>query len=120
MAFTGVATTKLVADGIVRITGLSLAAGATGTISLSVGTGQVKCPAEVIFKPYVAADGGTVGSVDAIDVSVKSADAGAPSAVSVSVVKSGGPDAASFLATLQNQNSGSASANLEIYLKIHS
>lgn len=118
MAFTGVATIKLVSDGIVRITGLSLAGGATGTISLSAGAGAVKCPANVEFKPYVASDGTTVGAQDAIDVSVKTADATGPSAVNVSVAKTG-DTAAAFLATLTNQNAGSSSSNLEIYVKFH-
>lgn len=117
MAFTGVATVKLVSDNIVRITGLSLAAGASGTISLFQGAGQVVCPKNVEFTPYVAG-GSTVGAQDAIDVTVKSADVGAPSAVSVSVTKAG-DTAAAFLATLTNQNAGSASANLEIYVKFH-
>lgn len=118
MAFTGVAVIKQIADGEVRITGLSLAGGASGTISLNVGAGDVKTPAGVQFQEYVANDA-TVGAQDAIDVSVKPADAGAPSSVGVSVVKTG-DTAAAFLATLKNQNAASSTANLEIYVKIHS
>lgn len=118
MAFTGVAVIKQVADNMVRITGLSLAGGAAGTISLNAGAGQVKCPANFEFTPYTIA-GSTVTSADAIDVSVKTADLAGPSAVNVAVTKAG-TVASDFLATLTNLNSGSSSGNLEIYVKFHS
>lgn len=118
MAFTGVATVKLVADGIVRITGVSLAGGAAGTISFSAGTGQVTCPANCEVGAYVASDKGSVPLSDSVDVSVKSADAAAPSGINVSVVKTGATPAL-FLATLTNQNAASSTGSLEIYVKFH-
>ena len=119
MAFTGVATVKLVADNIVRITGLSLAGGASGTISYSPGTGQVKLPANVEAGKYVTSDGATCNVADSTDVSAKCSDAAAPSSVAVSVVKTG-TTTSDFLATLQNQNSASSTGGLEIYVKFHS
>lgn len=118
MAFTGAATIKLVSDGIVRITGVSLAAGASGTISLSAGAGDVKCPANVEFQPYKASDGSTVGADDAVDVTVKAANASATPSANPGVTKTG-TTAAAFLATITNNNQGSATSGLEIYVKFH-
>lgn len=119
MAFTGVATIKQIADGITRITGLSLAGGAAGTISLNAGAGQVKCPLNFEAGAYKMSDQSSVPLSDSMDVTVKSADPAAPSSVTVSVQKAG-VNPADFLATLTNQNAASASGNLEIYVKFHS
>jgi hypothetical protein len=117
MAFTGTAVVKQIADGIVRITGLSLAAGAAGTISLSGGNGAVKCPAGFQPGEYVYG-GATIGLDDSIDVTALPAAVGVATAIPVSVVKTAqGPTA--WLATITNTHGTTATPNLEIYVKFH-
>lgn len=112
MAFTGVATVKQVSDRMFRVTGVSLAFGASGTISFSEGAGDVVFEAPA-WQPYES-----VALEDAIEVSVNtSTDVGA--AVPI-VVEKAGTTHADFLITLTNAldeitNSGS----LEIYLELH-
>jgi len=118
MAFTGTATVKLVADNMVRITGLSLAAGAQGTISFAAGSGQVKLPANVEYMAYKVSDGTTVQASDSVDVGSKLADStfGAVAPIAITKVGVGATD---FLATLTNQSLASATGQLEIYVKFH-
>jgi hypothetical protein len=120
MAFTGSATIQIIADGIARITGLSLAAGAAGTISLSAGSGQVLLPAYFKAAPYVAEpSAGTVPTSASIDVTAKASDASTPLGGDARVTKVGN-GVTDFLATLTNMNLASATASLEIYVKFHS
>lgn len=116
MAFTGVATIVQVSDGICRITGLSLAAAAAGTISLSGGTGQQKLPAAFAPQNYQF-DGVTVSFADALEVSVQNngVEAHAPE---IHLTKTGtGPT--DWVATITNDDGANATPNLEIYVKFH-
>ncbi len=122
MAFTGTAVFEQISDSIVRVTGLSLAAGASGTIGLSTRTtpGEKSLPAG--FKPQPAKyDGHAVGLIAAIDVTVKpNGTGGILVAVPVNVVKTGDTPQ-TWLVTLTNPTSGPGSATngLEIFVKFH-
>src|SRR6185295_11596627 len=102
MAFTGSATIIPISDRIVRITGLSLAAGASGTIGLftASGTPGVKTPQS--FQPAVYEYNTTsVGLQSSIQVTTQPAAIGVATAVPITVVKSGTTNV-DFLATLTN------------------
>ncbi len=120
MAFTGVAVVKQVAENVVRITGLSLAGAAAGTISLHKGTGQVVLPRDCDqWAPYD--DKFSTGKVemdDAVQVYINRAGVEAV-AVPVQQVKTGGSDPTTFLITLTNSTAGTATAALEIYVRFH-
>lgn len=116
MAFTGSATVKQVTQNMVRITGLSLAAAAAGTIGLHGDSGAgVQLPDSFNPKPYDAF-GGTVSLADSLEVDLWQAGAGAV-AIPVIVAKGGSP----FRITLTNATSGpgAASPALEIYIHFH-
>lgn len=119
MAFTGTATITQISDSIVRITGLSLAAGASGTIGLFPATGTApgaKTPQA--FQPAVYEYGATsVALSDSIDVTTKPAATGVATAIPISVVKSG-TTTADWRATLTN-TSATDSPALEIYVRFH-
>lgn len=116
MAFTGVASVKQITDGLFRITGLSLAAGATGTIGLRTGgAGEVDLPTN--WDRYNNALGQQVELDESVQVTVIPAEAGLGVTEPVSIVKTGdGP--ADFLATLTNPDAA-ASGALEIYVRFH-
>lgn len=118
MAFTGTATIKQISDQIVRITGLSLAAGDSGTIGLAGHTGSV--PDVVLpdaFNPTPYGYGSaTVSLQDCIDVTAQPAEL-LGSAVPIAVIKTGST-AADFRVTLGNDFEG-ASPEVEIYVKYH-
>lgn len=118
MAFTGVATILKVSDNKFRITGLSLAAAATGTISLSGGLGEVKLTAPGWDRYETSGvHGGQVELDSSIKVLVIPAVADPTTSEPITVVKTGdGPT--DFLATLQN-NDAAASGALEIYVEFH-
>jgi hypothetical protein len=119
MAFTGVAAFQLLADNQCRITGLSLAGGAAGTISLAGGSGQVVLPAEFHAAQYTGPVAGVIVPTQAsIDVKTADADTTTPKGASIRIVKTG-QSTTDFLATLTNMNTGSVSPALEIYLKFH-
>jgi len=118
MAFTGTATILQISDRLVRITGLSLAAGASGTIALtghSGATPDVVLPAT--FNPQNYTYGAnTVHLADAVQVTAN------PAAVvadfeQVGVAKTGTTDA-DFRATLSNGFTIATPA-LEIYVRYH-
>jgi hypothetical protein len=119
MAFVGTATIVQIADGIVRITGVSLAgAGGSGIIGLSDHTGaavDVALPAGFQPSPYVH-DGVTINLSDMIDVTTTPntslADFRPPA-----VVKTGTTTAA-WRCTISNAFA-SATTGLEIYVKLH-
>lgn len=123
MAFTGTAVIKKVGEGKFRITGLSLASGASGTISLDQGSGDVQLDAPE-WGPYQSSgeQGGDVNLADSIEVRAIPADAAATAAVgaqSPAVVKTGTVPS-NFLATLTNRNVGEVnSGELEIYVEFH-
>jgi hypothetical protein len=116
MAFTGVAVISKVADGIVRITGLSLAAGATGTISMEAGTGAVKFGATQGIPEWHADAGVTL--IEAVEVSTHPASDVSNFAIPIRVTKTG-VDPSDFLITLENDEAAVASPDLEIYIKFH-
>ncbi len=127
MAFTGVATVKRISDRMWRITGVSLAADASGTIGLIAPVGPdpdiilggdaTACPT---WQPYRSNGlGGIVSLQDSIQVDINVVtDVGA--AVPLSVVKSG-TTTEDFLITIHNDNAalGQDSGGLEIYVEYH-
>jgi hypothetical protein len=118
MAFTGSATIKQIADGIVRVTGLSLAGTASGTIGLFGATGvapDVLLPAPFNPQPY-GYGGATVSLQDSIEVEIVAA-------ASVAVwqppfVTKAGTTHADFRITVGN-SFGSVTPALEMYIKFH-
>ena len=118
MAFTGTAVVAKVSDRLFRITGVSLAGDASGTIGL---VGKLT-PAEVSLNApdwgaYKNGDGEAVTLQDAVDVRIGfSTDV--TSAVPCSVVKTG-VDHDDFLITIHNDTAATASASLEIYVEFH-
>lgn len=115
MAFGGAAVFKMVADNVVRITGLTLAAAATGTIGLTGNTGSPGVTMPAAFAPgtYDSVDPTTVALQDSIQVDVHNV---AATAISSQIVKTG-TSAADFLVSITNQ--GAASGTLEIYVRFH-
>lgn len=122
MAFTGTPVVEVISESIVRITGVSLAGAASGTIALSTHAAgpDVRLPAIFQPKEYTGPDGSHIGLVAAIDVSVKNAATGIATPVPIAVVKTEtGVDTTTWLATVTNLTSSTASPNLEIYVKYH-
>ncbi len=119
MAFTGTATVKLVSDNLVRITGLSLAGAAAGTISLQEGVGaEVECPAGFKPRTYKSSGNTSVSLQDAVEVNVLVAGLGVTTQVPIACVKTG-TTVAGFLITLTNTTAATTSASLEIYVRFH-
>lgn len=119
MAFTGTATVEQISDAIVRVTGLSLSGGASGTIGLAGHTGSapgVSLPAAFQPEPYKY--GSVAVSLQAcIDVSAKPADTSSADFQEVAVVKTG-TNQGDWRATLTN-TFASATPGLEIYIRFH-
>jgi hypothetical protein len=113
MAFTGVAVVTKITDGLVRITGLSLAFGAAGTISLFEGAGTVKLPDACNWGPD-----GDVDLVEAIQVYMNPVTDVSNFAIPIRVVKTGTVPT-TWLATLTNDAAATDSAGLEIYVRFH-
>jgi hypothetical protein len=122
MAFTGTPVVTTVARNLARITGVRLVDGATGTISLAEGAGEVKLNADIQWSPYAGDDEGDnlVDLEEACQASfVFVTDPGTDSA-QVAVTKSGGGDPAQFLISFENFGpSESATADMEIYIRFH-
>jgi hypothetical protein len=112
MAFTGVAVVTKITDGLVRITGLSLAGAAAGTISLFEGVGSVKLPDACNWGPD-----GDVDLVEAIQVYMNPVTSVA-TAIPIRVVKAGTVPT-TWLATLTNDTVSTPSPELEIYVRFH-
>lgn len=111
MAFTGTPVIEKIADNLFRITGVSLAGDASGTIGFS----DKAVAAEVSM---VAPDWdplGTVSLIDGVQVSITLLS-DVTSAVPISVVKTGTTHA-DFVITLHNDSAATASAELEIYVR---
>jgi hypothetical protein len=120
MAFTGSATVTQISDRKCLITGLSLAAGATGTISLAAGAGAVLLPAGFQPKPY---NNGAPGSAAGITLQesiqcTTNPNSAVATAIPVEVVKTGN-DNVDFLLSLTNNHGSIASPNLEIWVEWH-
>lgn len=120
MAFTGTAVVKQISDRIVRITGLSLATGAAGTIGLFGATGSapgVRLPET--FKPlHYEYAGSDVPFQDSIEATAAPGATGTATAIPVAVVKTGTTDA-DFRITFTNTHATTTTPNLEIYVKFH-
>ena len=112
MAFTGTAVVESITNGLVRITGLSLAAGASGTIGLDGdGTADENLPAG--FDPEAYAD---VSTIDAIQVLINGVTAATTAeGASFVVTKAAGP----FQITIAHLDGANASAEMEIYVRYH-
>lgn len=116
MAFTGSATIKQITANLVRITGLSLASGATGTISLADGAGAVKTPAS--FQPKTTTyNGAAVAIADEVSAQYHP-DSAVTTSIPVECVKTG-TTKADFLMTFTNSHASLASPNLEIYVRLN-
>lgn len=114
MAFTGVAVVTKVTDSVVRITGLSLAAAAAGTIGLFGGAGQVSLPDGFNPKPFSPPEGGVIDLEESIEISwvpLTANPAGVAPALRVAKV------ASPFLATITNDGAAATATNLEIWVR---
>lgn len=110
MAFTGAAVFTKISDRLVRVTGLSLALGASGTIGLfGDATADENLPDD--FNPIPQGD---LTLSDSIDCTAKftAAGAGTPN---LSISKAEGP----FQITIDNNDGANATADLEIYVRWH-
>lgn len=118
MAFAGTAVVKQVSDGIVRITGVSLGAGASGTIGLFGATGSapnIRLPEA--FKPAPYSYGGEVVELqDSIDVTADPAEVTGD--VEFPIVTKTGTTQGDWRATVANPF-GSETPGLEIYIRFH-
>lgn len=120
MAFTGTATVVQVSDRMVRITGLSLASAAVGTIGLNGHTGStpgVTLPASFKTEHYTYA-GADVPFQAAIECTAQAAATGVATAIPVAIVKSG-TNLADFLISITNTHGSLATPALEIIVTFH-
>jgi hypothetical protein len=112
MAFTGAAVQVVVADDLVRITGLSLAAGAAGTIGLNGdATADVELPDDFNPTPYGAITLSDAIQCYAVPIDAQSAAGGS----SPLITKAEGP----FQITITNQDGATASSEFEIWVRFH-
>jgi hypothetical protein len=120
MAFTGSPVVTLISDRKALITGLSLAAAATGTISLAAGAGAVHLPAGFQPTPYNPGQPGSASGVtlqQSVEVNTNPNSAVA-TAIPIEIVKTGSTST-DFLITLTNNHGSIASPNLEIWVEWH-
>lgn len=118
MAFTGTPTILQISDNVVRITGLSLASGASGTIGFFEHTGgapDVTLPQTFKTEHYVY-DDTNIPFSDAIQVTVNPVTT-TSNFQQVGITKSG-TTRGDWRATLNNAFA-SVSATLEIYVRFH-
>lgn len=108
MAFTGTATITKVADDLVLLEGLSLAAGANGTISLSGGGGDEELPAA--FQPSAYSD---VDLSESLKVSVHKV------ATSTAALDLFWDTTTAGLTTITNDDGVNATPNLKIWVRFH-
>ncbi len=120
MAFTGSAVVEQVADDLVRITGVSLGAGADGTIGLFEKTVAPDVRLPESFKPRVYSYGELDVPLQAsMKVDVTPVTAGV--AVAPVLVVKTGDTPEDFEITIENQESGEGddTGDLEIYVRFH-
>lgn len=117
MAFGGAATIQQVSDKIFRVTGLTLAGGASGTLSLPGGAGDVKLTGDSAkWGAYKLQGAIAVGLQDAVQVAINhSADVA--TAIAYTITKAGTTNA-DFLITLKNATATAGPA-MEIYITYH-
>jgi hypothetical protein len=116
MAFSGIPVVQEVTESLYRITGVELAGGASGTISLTSGAGEIKLPRSDDWSQYR-----DVTLQDAVQVPITLAAGTPPDAPPISVVKTGTVKE-DFLITLMNTSGddpGIDSGELEIYVRLH-
>ncbi len=112
MAWTGTATVAKISDRLVRITGLSLAGAASGTIGIGHSSSEVDILNLPDWEAY-----GDVTLQDAVSVLINVlTDVTSP--VPISVVKTG-TNQTDFVLTFHNDTAATASGSLEIYLEFH-
>lgn len=111
MAFTGAAVFEEVTDGLVRVTGLSLAAaGTAGVFGLAGDAGaEVELPAR--FQPKDYADVDLAESVQ-VDIQRTSNEV---NALVIQIAKTTGP----FRIAVTNNDAANASGALEFYIRFH-
>ena len=109
MAWTGAPTVVAIDHFAARITGISLAAGAAGTISLNGGGGNIELPADLPSTAPTDPVGLTMA--DVVQVSYLHT-AAATNADHMHVVKTNAP----FLITFTNDDGAAATGALEIYV----
>lgn len=121
MAFGGTAVLKKVTDKLFRLTGVTLAADASGTIGFSDKTSAAEVSLVAPdWQPYQHAEpgqaaAGVVSLQDAINVrTAPTTDVTA--AVPISIVKTGTTHL-DFVITLHNDTAGTLSGVLEIYIE---
>lgn len=121
MAFTGAPTIKVVSSKAVRITGVSLAGGASGTIGLAATTVAKDIVLPKSFAPhaYDNAERHQVDVADSVQVTINRAGASA-NATPIQVAKTGGQTThvtgKDFFLTLTNGDAMNATPALEIYV----
>jgi hypothetical protein len=118
MAFTGQATIVKVSDRKFRITGLSLAGDASGTIGFSDKdvAPEVELDAPE-WKPYRNGENALISLQDSVECRTQPVT-DVTAAVPISVVKTG-TDHGDFVITLHNDTAATVSAGLEIYVEFH-
>jgi hypothetical protein len=117
MAFTGTPVIKQVSERMYRITGVTLAFGAAGTIGLNLLPNGPAGPGEVdLFAPdWQPYDDVTLQ--DAVSVLINPTT-DVNTAIPIRVVKTG-TDHTNFLVTLTNDHDSLESPGLEIYVMYH-
>lgn len=111
MAFTGAPVFQKVSDRVMRVTGLSLAAGAAGVFGLNGDAGaEIELPAD--YKPVAYAD---VDLAESVEVAVHKAATSA-AALDLIVAKAPGPP---FRVTVTNDDGVNATGALEFYFRFH-
>ena len=120
MAFTGTPVVQQVADNLVRITGVSLAGIASGTIGLATKTTPAEVSLPEGFQPGQYSRGDDLVTLqDLVQVSIEYAGA-VDNPVALSVVKTGTSPADFQIAITNTELAASlASPTLEIYIRGH-
>lgn len=113
MAFTGAAVVEQITDRCCRITGVSLALGASGVIGLHGSGLEVALPDAFNPQPYKYG-ANSVSLSDMIRVEVNRVSAPPATAVPLRIVKT--EPAGVFTLTLTNDDGAAASGSLEIYV----
>ncbi len=118
MAFTGTPVVEKISDRLFRITGVSLAGDASGTIGFSDKTVAPEVEIEApTLQPYKLA-GSVAVSLQAAVQTLINPVTDVTSAVPISVVKTGTTHA-DFVITVHNDTAATASGGLEIYVEFH-
>ncbi len=116
MAFTGTPVVTKVSDKLFRVTGLSLAGDASGTIGFSDKTvaAEVSLVAPE-WQPKTGPMGDNISLIEAIEVR-QTLVTDVTDAVPISVVKTGTTHA-DFVITMHNDSAATVSAELEIWIE---